>query len=138
MLVARLLGDPSSGTTVVEAEFALTEARAALDCAQQTRDALDGQCRAAESELGWAKSALRVAIARVVHSKGTANAVQTQYVEARREVERLREILTLLSARNSLPAYWDGVRFYPPPNADAPWRAALEALESDADATLPK
>jgi len=137
MLVARFLGDPTSGPTVLEAELALTDARAALDCAQQTRDALDGQARAAESELGWAKSALGNAIAKVVHSEGAANAVLTQYVEARREVARLHEILSLLSSRNCIPKYWDAQVCFPATDSDAPWREALAALERDADAPLP-
>jgi hypothetical protein len=137
-LVAKLLGDPSSpGPTVEEAEQALVDARGTLVTAQRTRDALESQQRAAESTLGWAKSGLRDSIARVVHSEGAASAVLAQYLEARREVARIHEVLSLLAARNCLPAYWDTHVHYPPTNAEAPWRAALAALESDADAELP-
>jgi hypothetical protein len=135
-LVAKVLGDPC-GPSVQAALDALTGAKAALDLAEKTRDALDGQLQAAEAELGSANSALKKRIAEVVHSEGAASAVLAEYVEARREVARLHEILSLLSSRNCLPAYWDTTVYYPPTNAEAPWRAALAALENDADAELP-
>jgi chromosome segregation ATPase len=137
-LVARVLGDSiPSGPDIEAAELALADAKTSLDIAQRTRDALDGQMRAAEEELGWARSAVRDAIARVVHSENAANPVLAEYAEARREVARLREILGLLSNRGCLPTYWDTVTFFPPSGAEAPWRDALAALESDADAALP-
>jgi hypothetical protein len=74
----------------------------------------------------------------VIHSENAANAVLAEYMAARREVSRLREILGLLAARNCLPTYWDTVTFFPPTGAEIPWRAALAALETDADAELPE
>jgi phage-related tail protein len=137
MLVARLLGDPTSGPTVEEAEQALSDARAALESAQQTRDALDGQRRVAESSIANAHRSVREAVRLVVQAEGAAEPVLAQYIEARREVARLHEVLSLFSSRNCLPAYWDSVVYFPPMDADLPWREAFAQLESDADATLP-
>jgi hypothetical protein len=74
----------------------------------------------------------------VVHAEGAANAVLAKYLEARREVARLHEILSFLSSRNCLPPYWDSVRQCSPTQAEALWRAALTELETDADASLPE
>jgi hypothetical protein len=138
MLVARLLGDPTSGPTVEEAAQSLSSARAALERAQRTREAIDTQQRAAEASMVSAHRSVREAVRNVVQAEGAAEPVLAKYIEARREVARLHEILSLLSSRNCLPAYWDSVVYYPPTDADAPWREALAALEGDAYAELPE
>ncbi len=102
------------------------------------REALDEQARAAQSALDDAQRSVRIAVSRVVQAESGANTVLARYVEARREVARLHEVLSFLSSRNCLPPYWDSVRQLPLTQADVPWRAALTELETDADALLPE
>ena len=121
-----------------ECERALAQARSALDQAILMRDALDGQQRATEAAVASAQRSVRDAVSRVVQAEGNANMVLAQYVEARREVARLHEILSFLSSRNCLAAYWNSLPYFPPTAADTRWRAALAELESDAKAILPE
>jgi hypothetical protein len=138
-LVSQLLGDPTAAVPgVEEAEQSLSAARASLERAIRMREALDAQQRAAEADVENNKRSVRIAISGVVAAEGAANAVLAQYLEARREVARLHEILSYLSSRDCLPPYWDSVRQLPPTGAEAPWRAALTELETDADAPLPE
>jgi chromosome segregation ATPase len=138
-LVTQLLGDQSAAEpTVEQCEKAVADARSALERALRMREALDGQIRAVQADVENAQRSVRIAVSRVVHAEGGANAVLTQYLEARREVARLHEILSFLSSRNCLPPYWDSVRQLPPTRAEAPWREALAALEVNADAPLPE
>jgi hypothetical protein len=138
--VAELTGADISdfGPTVQSAEFLLEDARADLERAKQTREAVDAEQGKAESALANATSLLRDSVRTVIQSEGGADKVLAQHVEARREVARLHEILALLGACGCLPAYWDALAPFPPTQADKPWREALGALEADADAPLPK
>lgn len=137
-LVEQLLSDQTaSGSTVEEAEWSLSAARASLAQAHRMREALDQQQGAAESELTWAQHSLRHAIASVVKAEGGATKLLAEFDDARREVARIHEVLSFLNTHNCLPPYWDAVRYLGPTGAEAPWRAALAQLEADPDALLP-
>jgi len=138
--VLELTGADTSefGPSVQSAEFLLEDARDDLERAKQTREAVDADQAKTESALANATSLVRDAIRSVIQSEGGADKVLAEYVEARREVARLHEILALMGARGCLPRYWDALSPFPPTQADKPWREALAALEKDADAPLPK
>lgn len=138
LLVSQLLGDQTdAGPSVASAEFLLEDARDDLARAHRTRDALDDQQRVAEAEVERAQRAVRDAVRKVVEAEGAPEKLLAQFHAARQEVSRLYEVLSLLSARNCLPPYWDAISASPSTNADARWRDALAALEGDADAALP-
>ena len=125
------------GPSVLSAEFLLEDAKLELENAKATREAVDAEQAKAESTLANATSLLHDAVRVVIQSEGGANKILAQYVEAKREVARLHEILALLGARGCLPRYWDALRPFTPTQADKPWRDALADLEKDADAALP-
>jgi hypothetical protein len=138
--VAELTGENTAdfGPSVQSAQFLLEDARADFTRAKETREAVDAEQAKAELALGNATSLLSDAVRDVVQSEGGADKALAQYVEAKREVARLQEILALLGANGCLPSYWDALAPFPPTQADRPWREALAALEVDADALLPK
>ena len=137
-LVSALLGDGGAPhPTVEQCEQALAAARAALERAIRTRDALDGQKTAVEASVENAHRSVREAVRAVFQTEGAANPVLAQFVDAQREMARLREVLSFLSSKNLLPPYWDSLTYFPPTAAEAPWREALDGLENDADAALP-
>ena len=138
-LVAGLVGEaPSSGPSVSQAEWALEEARDDLKRARATREALDGQRQAAEHDLERADFTLRDSVRKVVQAEAGTSKLLVALDDARREVARLHEILTLLDARNCLHPHWDTIRPFPRSQADSTWRNAIAALEKDAYAPLPK
>lgn len=89
---------------------------------------------------GWATFPVRTAIGRVVQAEGGPAKLLAEFVSAKREVARNRELLSMLSNRGCLPVTdgsWDALIYYPFTNADAESDAALTALETNADTALP-
>ena len=139
-LTAGLIGDPAaSGPSVEQATWALEEARADYQRALQTREALDAQRNDAERDLSDTERSVREAIRTVVRAEGNGEKELALYRDAQAEVARRAEIIALLDTWNCLPPR--AINLHPefaPARAERPWREALAALETDANAQLPE
>ena len=156
-LAAVALGEATTAANpVIAAERAVAEAQSRLDTTSRTRGALEEQLKAAESELPYVKDTLDKAVRAVFKSEAAA-IVDTTLREAGALQEQLGAKRIVLRFLESSCFSWHERELAKPiddflsavaypierhgkidehPAAD-PWRAAFDALRSDADALLP-
>jgi hypothetical protein len=87
-----------------------------------------------------AKYALTDTITEVIKSDPGVSKLLAEFAALQREIQERRSVLNLISSKFGIPdqhRHWDVWKDYPPAASLALWRAAFEALETDADAALP-
>ena len=139
-LAAVALGDADAALSPVKAAAAaVEEANDQLGTARRTRDALEAEMKAVESELMWAKSKLDEAVGDAVKADPATARLVAVFNEAERRFMSLRQAMGVVGT-SRLPKgseFWDCQHNWPA-LTDAPvWQAAVTALASDADAPLP-
>src|SRR5437899_509437 len=105
---------------------------------ERSKTEIEARAKSAESALVLAESAVKSAVANV--AMPTVRRLLSDCGLATRTYAELVSIIGLLAENGCLPP---GVREWgvPPaigPEVRAPWRAALEALRTDANAALPE
>jgi len=136
----QLIGEADDGSlTVPEAERALIEARAAYEAAIQDAQLLAQAATEAEQRAGYARGNRNAAIEEVLQASAALAALFAQLEAARVRADEIVGALRVLRLTQRQTSVLYVVR--PQPRDDGPaaqrWRAALAALESDADAELP-
>jgi chromosome segregation ATPase len=138
-LAAVALGEADATLSPVKAAAAaVEEANDQLGTARRTRDALEAEMKAVESELMWAKSKLDDAVRDVVRADPAIRKLAADFSSANRHYNDLHRAME--TVQNFLPddlKYWHGTGRWPDLAAAATWSAAITALASDADARLP-
>jgi hypothetical protein len=126
---------PAVTQTTRAARVALAEAEDGLAAALAAQAALPAKREAASTELFSARRALDACLRDVVRSSPAVARVIAEYNAARASFVASAAALDFLDSLDVLPPGWS---VDAPPPDDAPWRLALAALESDADAPLPE
>jgi hypothetical protein len=140
-LVESFIGGTTAevASPVRAAAAAVEEANARLAAARQMREALSGEEKAAERELQWAEIKLGDAVREAVKADPATARLVAAFNEAERNYKELQQSLGIIGT-DRLPEaakFWNCVhRSEELPNAKQ-WRAALEALRTDANAPLP-
>jgi hypothetical protein len=97
---------------------------------------------AADSALETARYVLKGKIADAVKSSPGVMKLLFDYETAQKSLAGMRRVLQLISGKNGLPdsaRHWYAERHWPVDMAlEQKWRAAIDALESDAHAALPE
>jgi chromosome segregation ATPase len=138
-LAAVALGEADAALSPVKAAAAVVEeANDQLGTARRTRDALEAEMKAVESELMWAKSKLDDAVRDVVRADPAIRKLAADHAAANRHYNDLHRAME--TVQYFLPddlKFWHGTGRWPDLAAAATWSAAITALASDADAPLP-
>lgn len=137
-LAARFMGETVPDIAVLRQDLAGAEHR--LEEARQTRQGLDERERAAQSELDFARALRDEALRHVVSDSVELTALIDKFKRAQRELTTMRvalDNLTIFLPSNfrpdAVPTYADIDRA-----CTSAWRAAIDALATDADAPLPQ
>jgi chromosome segregation ATPase len=138
-LAAIALGEADATLSSVKTAAANVEqANDQLGTVCRTRDALEAEMKAVESELMWAKSKLDDAVRDVVRADPAIRKLAGDHAAADRHYNDLHRAME--TVQNFLPddlKFWHGTGRWPDLAAAATWSAAITALASDADAALP-
>jgi chromosome segregation ATPase len=138
-LAAVALGDADAALSPVKAAAAaVEEANDQLGTARRTRDALEAEMKAVESELMWTKSKLDDAVRDVVRADPAIRKLAGDHAAADRHYNDLHRAMETM--QRYLPddlKFWHGTGRWPDLTGAATWSAAITALASDAGAPLP-
>jgi chromosome segregation ATPase len=138
-LAAIALGEADATLSPVKTAAANVEqANDQLGTVRRTRDALEAEMKAVESELMWAKSKLDDAVRDVVRADPAIRKLAGDHAAADRHYNDLHRAME--TVQNFLPddlKFWHGTGRWPDLAAAATWSAAITALAGDADAPLP-
>jgi len=137
-LAAIALGE-SSGAPIEDVEITATKARNDLDVARATHDALQARLERAEHKLTFARMALDDAIRDVLKVETPVERLLSEFKAAHEKFVGLRRALEWLDGQGVLPKniFWREPQRGWSEAGEAPWKAAVAALKSDADAPLP-
>ena len=140
IVVAKAMGesfDPAA--TVDHAENLLAAAQRDVDEATAAVGVLSDEIRVVEGRREVAQIARDHAVAEVVKSSPEVVALCARIEQTRQQLHAFAWILSAIGLGRLPPEFfWDGiVHGRDNDHAGAPWRAAIAALEQDADAELP-
>jgi chromosome segregation ATPase len=139
-LAAVALGEADAALSPIKtAAAAVEEANDQLYTARHMRDALEAEIKSAERELMWAKSKLDEAVGEAVNADPATARLVAVFNEAERRFMSLRQAMGVVGT-SRLPKgseFWDCQHSWPELPDAAQWKAAFEALRTDADAPLP-
>jgi hypothetical protein len=130
--------DDAAMVRVQKANDAIEKAAAELAHAQKIGDAIDGEIRDLRSRDEMAKLSLNDAVRKVIATDPATRALLAEFKKQLRDLTGLRRAIEFIES--SLPPdlrSWRSAEPWPELPGDAPWRAALAALEHEADASLP-
>ncbi len=137
-LVADYVTGANKAPDIEAKSAAATMAEAALDRARKIRDALDGEIREFDSELRWSQDRIDQAIHAVIAADPATRELFDRHRKARETMIDAAAALNVIAL--GLPQefrHWGSWPSNAVTPSEAPWRAALLALETDADAPLP-
>jgi hypothetical protein len=126
--------------SIKDARAALTDATDSLEVAGEAFDALVKERPSVAQEVSFAQFGLRDKLRDLVRSDLAVKELVERYTELHRRAVDVRRALELLDRNSMIPDEfrgWNVEREWPDLQAAASWRAAISALESDADAPLP-
>jgi chromosome segregation ATPase len=138
LVSAFVAGDDAAMARVQKANDAIEKAAAELARAQKIRDAIGGEIRDLRSRDEMAKLSLDDAVRKVIATDPATRALLAEFKNQLRNMTDLRRAIEFIES--SLPPdlrAWRSAEPWPELPGDAPWRAALAALEHEADALLP-
>jgi chromosome segregation ATPase len=138
-LAAIALGESAaSASPVKDCAAAVEQANDQLDTARRTRDALETEMKAVESEMLFASMAVDKCVGDVVRDAPAIRALAGQYAAAqRRAVDLQRAMETVQSFLPDDLQFWHGSIPAAELISVVAWKAALQTLRTDADAPLP-
>jgi hypothetical protein len=132
---------PAPPRLLSEARAGLAAAQHKLDSAVAAGEALERTLEGARRDVDWAAADLRSRVKDVIRADPGVAKFAAGHVAAHQRLVRERQALQFLAAADMLPpehehaaaerGEWNNLR------GDEPWRAAVAALEADADAPLP-
>jgi hypothetical protein len=140
-LTASAMGTAGAAPVSVKAaRTAAQDAQDDLDAALAARAALEKQRGPAENAVSLAEYTLNIAVRNVIRGDSTVVALVARFTALHRQFASLCAPLQYLDSANMLPEDLKAWRREPtmPGDSAAPWKAAVAALASDADAPLPK
>jgi hypothetical protein len=136
-IVARALGEPyDPAATVEHAQQLLDAAQYDLAEAVTADRLLADETRGIEDRREVAYLARERAVAEVLRVSPEIAAVCARVSELREQLAAMSWVCSAIS-RGLPPGAWDGILYGPDCGHGAPWKAAITALEQDADAALP-
>jgi hypothetical protein len=140
-LTRTIMGDAGAPpVSIRDASAALTDATDALEVAGEAFDALVKERPSVAQEVSFAQFGLRGKLRDVVRSDLAVKELVERYTELHRRAVDVRRAVEWLDRNSMTPDEfkgWHVEREWPDLQVAASWRAAIAALESDADAPLP-
>jgi hypothetical protein len=137
-IVSRLLGTQTEGGLSVEdAEQALAAATRAADEATEARRLLDEEAAAAERAVEFEFYRRRAALTEVVRTSPQIVELADRIQQARQALHDFTWVCRAIGLQRLPYGAWDGVLRGSDTGQGDAWKAALAALEADADADLP-
>jgi chromosome segregation ATPase len=144
---ARYLTDQTLGksdeiapTSIKDARAALQDAKDQLEVWETVSASLQTEVKKLREEVGWAKDRVEGATIRLIGSSPEMKSVFDHYTNLQRKLAGHRKLMEFLSAY--APPDWDA--HHNPDDAEdttaaiTEWRSAVEALQHDSEAPLPK
>jgi hypothetical protein len=121
-----------------EAQAALTEAEERSNEVESAYQALKQEHVGATQDRAYGEHVLRRALTEALSSAPEVQKLLARFDAARAEVAALHSTLLVISGRFALPNGWDNQKVYSDLGRASEWQLAIDRLEKDANAPLPK